>query len=64
MTQLNGAPTRRRWDLGLNPIGNRFAYAFVVAILVNVALGSEPLSLAVGLALFLLLTAIVAVKRR
>jgi len=65
MTQTNEARTRsRRWDWSLNPIGNRFAYSLVVAILVNVALGVEALSLAVGVTLFLLLTAIVAASRR
>jgi FtsH-binding integral membrane protein len=56
--------TRRRFTWGINALGNRFAYSFVVAILINIAFHNEAFSLAVGLAVFLLLTAIVAVGRR
>lgn len=54
----------RRWDFSVNPVTNRFGYALVLAILVNITLGNEALSLVVGVALFLLLTVIVTASRR
>lgn len=55
---------RRRFTWSIDSLGNRFAYSLVFAILVNLALRIEALSLALGLALFLILTAIVEVGRR
>ena len=62
MTDTDARPKRFTW--GISSVWNRAAYAFVVAVLVNLAWHSTPLALAVGLALFLLLTAIVFVGRR
>lgn len=60
---MDARPKRRfTWSIGM--LGNRFAYSFVVAILINIAFGNEAFSLAVGLVVFLILTAIVAVGRR
>jgi hypothetical protein len=56
--------TRRRFSWSIDALGNRFAYSFVVAILINIAFGNEAFSLAIGLIVFLLLTAIVSVVRR
>lgn len=64
MTQMKAGAETRRWDWGLTPATNRFGYSLLVAILVNIALDLEALSLAVGVALFLVLTAIVSVRRR
>lgn len=63
MTDVNGRP-RRGFSWSIEALGNRFAYSFVVAILINIAFRNEVLSLAIGLALFLVLTAIVWVGRR
>ena len=63
MTDVNAQPKRRfSWSIGA--AGNRFAYSFVVAILINIAFRNEALSLAVGLIVFLVLTAIVWAGRR
>jgi FtsH-binding integral membrane protein len=66
MTQTKEATAagRRRFTWSIESLGNRAAYSFVVAILANIAMGAEALSLAIGLALFLVLTAIVTVGRR
>lgn len=45
-------------------LGNRFAYSFVVVILMNIATHNGAFSLAVGLIVFLVLTAIVAIGRQ
>lgn len=55
--------TRHRFTWSIDMLGNRFAYSFAVAILMNIAFGVEAFSLAVGLTVFLLLTAIVTVGR-
>lgn len=60
MTELEEGRTKRRpFTWSIEAWGNRFAYALVVAIVAQVALGSEPLSLSIGVAFFLLLTGIV-----
>jgi hypothetical protein len=63
------APTRRRFTWSISGLGNRLAYAFVVAIVVNIGLRqigiyAEALALAVGLIVFLALTAAVHIGRR
>jgi hypothetical protein len=55
---------RRRFTWSINVLGNRAAYSFFVAILINIAFRNEAFSLAVGLIVFLILTAIVSVVRR
>lgn len=60
---MNARP-KRGFTWSVTALGNRFTYSFVVAILVNVAFGNEALSLAVGLVVFLVLSAIVSVGRR
>ena len=58
------APTRRRFSWSIEALGNRAAYSFVLAILINIAFRNEVASLAIGFAFFLLLTAIVWVGQR
>ncbi len=62
MTDVNASSRRFTWSI--EALGNRFAYSVVVAILFNIALGNEVLSLALALVVFLVLTAIVTVGRR
>lgn len=50
--------TRRPFTWSIENWGNRFAYSLVIAIAAQVALGSEPLSLSIGVAFFLLLIGI------
>lgn len=59
-----GLRPKRRFTWSIDALGNRFAYSFVVAILMNIAFRNEAFSLAIGLAVFLVLTAIVSIGRR
>jgi hypothetical protein len=63
MTDMDARP-KRRFTWSIETLGNRFAYSFVVAILMFSAVRNEALALVVGLTVFLLLTAIVTVGRR
>lgn len=63
MTEPEARP-KRRFTWSIDALGNRFAYSLVVAILINIAFHNEAFSLATGLIVFLILTAIVTVGRR
>lgn len=63
MTDMDARP-KRRFSGSIDFAWNRFAYAFLVAILVNLGIRNEALSLAIGVIVFLILTAIVTVGRR
>ena len=62
MTDVDARP-RRRFTWSVSALGNRFAYAFLVAIAVQIAFGYEPFSLVIGVAVFALLTGYVLVRR-
>lgn len=58
------ARPKRRINSSIELAGNRFAYSLLVVILVNLGIQNGALSLAVGLIVFLILTAIVTIGRR
>ena len=62
MTDIDARP-KRRFTWSISAMGNRFTYALLVAIAVQIAFGYEPFSLVVGVAVFAALTAYVLVRR-